>query len=124
LISAHLHLDPSDVETSALRTDSESNGETPDALAKVSPETELASEEEEATPAETEPAANAHERKAKPKGQAKVPPKVAKPAPRVVRPSPQKKPLFARGKVLQALSGWTHGEHKPARIVVELNAPH
>jgi hypothetical protein len=116
-----------DDETSALPTDSESNGETRDALAKVAPETEPASEEEDkVTPAEIEPAAGAHERKAKPKVEAKGAPKVAKPAPKVVRASAQKKSLFARGKSSKLfLGGRTASTNaQGSSWSALLNAPH
>ncbi len=116
-----------DDETAALPAESESSGETPDALAKVSPETEPAAEEKEkAAPAEIKPAAGTHDRKAKSRVQAKVLAKVVKPAPRVVRSSPQKRPLFARGKSSKLFLGG-----RPASSNAQgpswgalLNAPH
>jgi hypothetical protein len=115
-----------DEETSALPADSESSGETPDALAKVSPDAEPpASEEpEKAGPVETKPAVSAHERKAKPKVQPKASAKIAKPAPRVVRSSPQKKPFFARGKSSTLFLGGRTASSKSQGQSWNVFAPH
>jgi hypothetical protein len=92
----------SDEETSALPAQSESGGETPDALARVSPDAAppASEEQDKAKPVEIKPAVSVHERKANPKVQPKASAKVAKPAPRMVRSSPHKNSLFARGKPL------------------------
>jgi hypothetical protein len=90
-------------ETSALPAASEAGGETPDALADVSPETEPSTEgEPEAGPVKVKPLTKpAITQKAKPKIQAKA----AKPAPKAVRQSPQRKTLFARGRSPKPLFG-------------------
>jgi hypothetical protein len=89
-------------QTSALPAASDANGETPDALAGVSPETEPSSEDEQAAPVKVEPVTKSvTTQKAKPKVQAKA----AKPTPKVVRQSPQRKPLFARSRSPKPLFG-------------------
>jgi hypothetical protein len=115
-------------QTSALPAESESSGETPDALARVSPDSEPAAEQEQETvPEKSEPAVGAPEHKAKPlKAQAKEPAKIVKPAPKVARTTPQRKPLLARGKSSKLfLGGRTASSNvQGASWGALLNAPH
>jgi len=89
-------------QTSALPAASEAEGETPDALADVGPETAPSSEDERVAPVKVKPVTKSvTTQKAKPKVQVKA----AKPAPKVVRASPQRTPLFARGRPSKPLFG-------------------